>query len=57
LDIFNLIISRLNEFLPNIDRDALPLTNRSVENVSYDSVRKKKLKRLGTRLLKIPKDE
>jgi hypothetical protein len=57
LDIFNLIISRLNEFLPNIDRDALPLTNKSVENVSYDSVRKKKLKRLGTRLLKIPKDE
>jgi hypothetical protein len=56
-DIFNLIIAKLNDFLPTIDKDKLPPTWQTLENVSYGLVRNRKLKRIGTRLLKIPKDE
>jgi hypothetical protein len=56
-DIFNSIIIKLQDFLPTIDKEKLPPTGQTLENVSYDLVRNKKLKRIGTRLLKMPKDE
>lgn len=56
-DIFNSIIIKLNSFLPMVDKDSLPSNGQSLEYVSYDLVRNRKLKRIGTRLLKIPKDE
>lgn len=56
-DIFNSVIIKLNDFLPNLDRNLLPSTGQSLETVSYDLVRNRKLKRIGTRLLKIPKDD
>lgn len=56
-DIFNSIIMRLQDFLPTVDKERLPSTGQSIEVVSYDQVRTKKLKRIGTRLLKMPKDE
>jgi hypothetical protein len=56
-DILNSIISKLQDFLPTIDKEKLPSTGQSFEMVSYDLVRNKKLKRIGTRLLKMPKDE
>jgi hypothetical protein len=56
-DIFNSIVIKLNEFLPSLDRNLLPSTGQSLEVVSYDLVRDRKLKRIGTRLLKVPKDE
>ena len=56
-DIFNSIIIKLQDFLPTIDKEKLPSTGQTLEYVSYDLVRNKKLKRIGTRLLKIPKDE
>lgn len=55
-DIFNSIVMKLQEFLPTIDKEVLPSTGQIVENVSYDFVRTRKLKRIGTRLLKMPKD-
>ena len=56
-DIFNSIIIKLQDFLPTVDKEKLPSTGQSLETVSYDIVRSKKLKRIGTRLLKMPKDE
>lgn len=56
-DIFNLLMLRLKEFLPTIDKEKLPTTNQSLEVVSYDCVRNKKFKKIGARLLKIPKDD
>lgn len=56
-DIFNSIIIRLQDFLPTVDKEKLPSTGQSLDNVPYDQVRNKKLKRIGTRLLKMPKDE
>lgn len=56
-DIFNSIIRKLQDFLPTIDKEKLPPTGQTIEQVSYDLVRDKKLKRIGTRLLKMPKDE
>lgn len=56
-DILNSVVIKLNEFLPSLDRNLLPSTGQSLEIVSYDLVRSRKLKRLGTRLLKVPKDD
>lgn len=55
-NIVNSVIARLNLFLPGLDRDSWPLTGESTEIIPYDTVRKKKLKRMGTRLLRVPKD-
>jgi hypothetical protein len=55
-NILNNVITRLNNFLPQLDRDEWPSTGESTEVVSYDSIRQKKSKRLGTRLLKVPND-
>jgi hypothetical protein len=56
-DIFNSIIIKLQDFLPTVDKERLPPTGQSLDVVSYDLVRNKKLTRIGTRLLKMPKDE
>ena len=56
-DVFNSIIIKLQDFLPIIDKENLPPTGQSLEQVSYDLVRDRKLQRIGTRLLKMPKDE
>lgn len=55
-DILDSIIVRLNAFLPDLDRDTWPSTGESFEQVPYDTIRKKKMKRFGTRLLRIPND-
>ncbi len=55
-NIVNSIIARLNSFLPELNRDDWPTTGESTEIVPYESVRKKKHKKMGTRLLKVPRD-
>lgn len=50
------IIARLNVFLPGLDRDNWPSTGESMEIVPYETVRIKKMKKFGTRLLKLPKE-
>jgi hypothetical protein len=52
-NIFQGIVAKLNEFLPTLDSDKLPSTGESFEQVSYENIRKIKMKRLGTRLLKV----
>lgn len=51
------VVARLHSFMPDLDRDEWPSTGESTEVVPYESVRKKKLLRIGTRLLKVPNEE
>jgi len=53
---FSHVTMRLNEFLPNLDRDRWPTTTETYQITPYDSVRKIKRRKLGTRLLKPIKD-
>lgn len=55
-DILNSVVMKLNDFLPSLDRNLFLSANQSMEIVSYDLVRNRELKRIGTRLLKVPKD-
>jgi hypothetical protein len=55
-DTFNNITNRLNDFLPGLSRDQWPSTSESEEMIKYDVVRKKKVQKIGARLLKITRD-
>lgn len=56
-DILQNIVSRLNLFLPELDRDSWPTTSEVVEKVSYkESVRTLEPLKLGNRLLKVNRD-
>jgi len=55
-NIFQIIVSRLNSFLPDLDRDTWPSTGESFEQVPYEKIRKYKTKKFGTRFLKIPNE-
>jgi len=55
-NILNSVMARLHTFLPDLDRDEWPSTGESTEIVPYETVRKKKAKRIGTKLLRVPKD-
>ena len=56
-DIFQSVWKKLEDFLPDLDRDRLPSTNESNELVSYgDLVRVRRKKKFGTRFIKVEKD-
>lgn len=56
-DIFPNIVNRLNQFLPEVDRDLLPTTSESWKNVSYkEKVEIKEVIKLGRKLFKINRD-
>lgn len=55
-DLFKIVSSKIERFLPEIDRDSLPSTGESLEIVPYDKVRELKLRKLGTKLLQVPKE-
>jgi hypothetical protein len=55
-NIFDHMSVRLRSLLANSERDSWPAPVESYEIVPYDSVRKKKLKRLGTRFIRIERD-
>jgi hypothetical protein len=56
-DVLKSICLRLNKMLTELDKDTLPSTLESMDLVSYDkNVRKTKSKKLGVRLLHVPKD-
>ena len=57
LNILDGIVARLDKFLPTLDAVTLPSTVGSVEEVSYDVVKKIKAKKLGTKFIKLPKEE
>lgn len=52
-NLFNNVVARLNNFLPDLDRNNLPPVSESYEMVTYDNVRKHKAKRLGARFVKL----
>lgn len=53
-DIFRNIAVRLEQLLPNINRDGLPSTSESYEAVPYGkTVQSRKRKKLGTRFIKV----
>ena len=56
INIVNILISKLNKFIPKIDRDSLPSTAESNEVVLYENVRKYKTKKLGSKFIKIERD-
>tara|TARA_Y100000034_G_scaffold136518_1_gene213548 strand:- start:7148 stop:8287 length:1140 start_codon:yes stop_codon:yes gene_type:complete len=55
-NILNVIMQKLEAFLPTLDRDDWPSAKAVDEVVDYGLVRKRKIKRLGTRFIKIPRD-
>jgi len=50
------IMTRLNSFLPLLDREEWPSTGSSTEIIDYAIVRKKKIKRLGVRFFSRSKE-
>jgi len=54
--LFNNVIHRMNEFLPGLDRESWPPTSESTDIVPYETVRRRTTKRIGAKLLKIPKE-
>ena len=56
-DIFQSVWRKLEDFLPDLDKDRLPSTNESNDLVSYgDLVRVRREKKFGTRFIKVEKD-
>jgi hypothetical protein len=56
VNLFDNIIHRINSFLPSINKDGLPPASALTEEVSYEKVRKKKLKKFGTKFIKLERD-
>ena len=56
VNILDSIITRLSNFLPDLNRDQWPSTTESEVAVAYASVRKRKSKRLGAKFVKVEKD-
>jgi hypothetical protein len=52
-NLYDLIIARLNNFLPSLDRNSWPSTTEFYDLVLYETVRKYKSKKLGTRFVKV----
>jgi len=55
-NLFGNMLAKIQEIHSNMDRDSWPSPIESNEIVTYDSVRKKKAKKFGTRFIKIEKD-
>lgn len=56
-DIFQSVERKLEEFLPSLNRDALPTTAEAYENVPYhEFVQPLKKKKLGTKLIRVPQE-
>lgn len=55
-NIFDHMAARLRSMVANADRDSWPAPVESYEIVPYEVVRKRKLKRLGTKFIKIERD-
>jgi len=52
-NVFNHLVVKLNKVYENMDRDSWPSSSESNEIVPYDSVRKIKNKKMGSRFVKI----
>lgn len=54
--LFDIVVSKLNSFVPSLDQDDYPSTTENVVEVPFSVVRERKSKRIGCRFVKIPKD-
>lgn len=52
-NLVNNIIVKLSSFVPRIDKNALPPTSEFDEIVPYENVRKRRMKKLGTKFIKL----
>lgn len=55
VNLFDLLVNKL-DFVQDISRDDLPSVSEVEAEVSFDGVRQRKLKKYGTRLIKITRD-
>jgi len=53
---FRHVTMRLTDFMPSLDRDKWPTTTETYQIAPYETVRKIKRRKLGTKLLKIIRD-
>lgn len=56
VNILDSIMARLSGFLPDLNRDDWPTTTELETGVSYNSVRSRKVKKLGAKFVKVSKD-
>ena len=56
INFFDNVVVKLKNLLKDIDRDSLPSTSECTTIVPYENVRKRKMLRLGTKFIKVPKD-
>jgi len=52
-NIFKNIIAKLNKFMPTLNRDSWPTTSEEYKVVPYETIRKHKSKKLGTRFIRV----
>jgi hypothetical protein len=55
-NVFDHLIFRLKEMAAELDRDSWPAPVESNDIVPYDAVRKRKLKKFGTRFIRVERD-
>ena len=48
------LLDKIEEFLPNLDRNNLPSTIQQTTCLTYDDVRKRQSQKIGSRLIKVP---
>lgn len=56
VNVYDPLIARLNRFVGIIDPNTLPSTSEENRIVTYDQVRKRKIRRLGTRFIKLERN-
>lgn len=47
------IINKIEKFIPTLNRDTWPSTSEQITTLSYDVVRKRKIKKIGARFIKV----
>ena len=55
-NIYDMVIAKLLEFLPTLNRDEWPSPVESNEIVLYENVKKNKMKKLGIKFIKVNRD-
>ena len=55
-NVFDHLVLRLKEMTAGLDRDSWPAPVESNDIVPYDAVRKRKLKKFGTRFIRVERD-
>ena len=56
ISLFDVILSKLFKFLPELNRDIWPSPVESIETVLYENVKIKKLKKFGIQFIKVNRD-